>query len=159
MARQIKLVRQLVPDEILISGRAGVDYSAFGCEVLLDLYPGAGPLAGVERGLAAATAPFLLVLAVDLPWMTAGFLQRLLQECQAETGVVPEIRGRLEPLVAVYPRRAHALAVKQLRVGNNTMQHFATEIEKTGGLRRLPVASEEEELFLNWNTPEQLSPQ
>ena len=62
LARQIELARELRADKIFISGRAGADYAAFGCEVLFDFYPEAGPLAGVERGLATATAPFLLVL-------------------------------------------------------------------------------------------------
>jgi molybdopterin-guanine dinucleotide biosynthesis protein A len=154
LARQIELVRQAGASEVFVSGRADAEYASFGCEVLHDLNPEAGPLAGVERGLATATTPLLLVLAVDLPLMTADFLQRLLMECEEETGAAPQMRGKLEPLAAVYPCRAHALAVEHLRVGKNGMQHFATEIEKTGGLRRLPVTSSEEELFFNWNLPE-----
>jgi len=154
LARQIELARQAGADEVFVSGRADADYAAFGCAVLHDLYPGAGPLAGVERGLAAATAPLLLVLAVDLPRMTVEFLQRLLQECRAETGVVPEMRGRLEPAVAVYPRRAQALAEERLRTGRNGLQDFAAAVEHAGGLRRHPVTSAEEELFFNWNSPE-----
>lgn len=154
LGRQIELVRELAPDKVFISGRAGADYSAFGCEVLLDLYPEAGPLAGVERGLATAAAPLLLVLAVDLPRMTVEFLQRLLQECRAETGVVPEMRGRLEPAAAVYPRRAQAFAEERLRAGRNGLQDFAAAVEHAGGLRRHPVTSAEEGLFFNWNSPE-----
>ena len=154
LARQIELARELGADKIFISGRAGADYAAFGCEVLFDFYPEAGPLAGVERGLATATAPFLLVLAVDLPRMTVEFLQRLLQKCRAETGVVPEMRGRLEPLAAIYPRRAHALARERLRAGENGMQDFAAAVEQAGGLCRYSVTSAEEEVFFNWNSPE-----
>lgn len=154
LVRQIELARQAGAGEVFVSGRADADYSAFGCAVLHDLYLGAGPLAGVERGLAAATAPLLLVLAVDLPRMTVDFLQRLLQECRAETGVVSEIRGRLEPLAAIYPGRARALARERLRAGKNGMQDFAAAVEHAGGLRRHPVTRAEEELFFNWNSPE-----
>lgn len=154
LARQIELVRQAGADEVFISGRAGADYTAFGCAVLLDHCPEAGPLAGVERGLATSTAPLLLVLAVDLPQMTADFLLRLLMECREETGAAPQMRGKLEPLAAVYPCRAHALAVEHLRAGKNGMQDFAAAVEQAGGLRRLPVVRGEEEVFFNWNTPE-----
>jgi len=154
LVRQIELARQAGAGEVFVSGRADADYSAFGCAVLHDLYLGAGPLAGVERGLAAATAPLLLVLAVDLPRMTVDFLQRLLQECRAETGVVPEMRRRLEPLAAIYPGRARALARERLRAGKNGMQDFAAAVEHAGGLRRHPVTRAEEELFFNWNSPE-----
>jgi len=154
MARQIKLVRELFPGEVLISGRAGANYSAFGCEVLLDRYSNAGPLAGVERGLAAAATPLLLVLAVDLPQMTADFLQRLLMECGKETGAAPQMRGKLEPLAAVYPIRMHALAAERLRAGKYGMQDFAAAVERAGGLRRHFVTCAEEPLFFNWNTPD-----
>ncbi|MGB6192080.1 MAG: NTP transferase domain-containing protein, partial [Terracidiphilus sp.] len=69
LARQINLAWATRAAEVFISGRAGVDYSQFKCPVLLDRFPdagtGAGPLAGIERGLAALTQPRLLVLAVD----------------------------------------------------------------------------------------------
>ena len=45
LARQISLVRELDPVELLISGRSGTDYRSLGCRVLTDGFPDAGPLA------------------------------------------------------------------------------------------------------------------
>ena len=75
LARQIQLVHDAGAAEVFISGREGVDYSTSGCRVLTDKFPDAGPLAGIERALDTMTSPLLLVLAVDLPAMTAEFLQ------------------------------------------------------------------------------------
>src|SRR5580765_4688037 len=67
LARALSTLRDSGINEILISGRAGIDYSSLHYPVLLDLEPGCGPLSGIERALEAARAPLLLVLAVDLP--------------------------------------------------------------------------------------------
>ena len=71
IARALVLVRELGLPEVFISGRAGTDYSSMRYPVLFDLEPGCGPLGGIERALQAANSPLLLVLAVDLPGMTA----------------------------------------------------------------------------------------
>ena len=55
LARQIETVRAAGAAEIFISGRAETNYSEFGCRVLVDKFHNAGPLAGIEAALAAAT--------------------------------------------------------------------------------------------------------
>jgi molybdenum cofactor guanylyltransferase len=40
--------------------------------------PGSGPVAGLRRGLAEATAPWLLLVAADLPFLTAAHIRDLL---------------------------------------------------------------------------------
>jgi molybdopterin-guanine dinucleotide biosynthesis protein A len=40
--------------------------------------PGSGPVAGLRRGLAEATAPWLVLLAADLPFLTAAHIGGLL---------------------------------------------------------------------------------
>jgi len=41
--------------------------------------PGSGPVAGLRRGLAEVTAPWLVVLAGDLPFLTAAHVHDLLE--------------------------------------------------------------------------------
>ena len=72
-------VRRLGIEEIFISGRPDGDYAQLGCPVLFDLEPGLGPLGGIERGLHHCTSPLLLVLAVDLPRITAECLGKLVE--------------------------------------------------------------------------------
>ena len=121
-------VRELGVAEVFISGRPGVDYSALGCPVLLDLEPGLGPLGGIERGLHGCAAPLLLVLAVDLPRMTPGFLRALLARADAVTGVVPQRGDQLEPLAAIYPNRCHALALERFLRGSRAVREFAAQL-------------------------------
>jgi molybdopterin-guanine dinucleotide biosynthesis protein A len=109
LARQIQLARAVGAAEVFISGRAGVDYAAFGERVLLDEVADAGPLAGIARALVETNAPLLLVLAVDLPEMSAEFLRRLAAHCTETTGAIPRVAGQVEPLAAFYPKAAEKL--------------------------------------------------
>src|SRR5262249_46288003 len=108
--RALDIVRGSGITEIFISGRAGTDYSILGCPVLFDREPGFGPLAGIERALDTTEASLLLVLAVDLLRIASGFLEKLASHCDSLTGVIPKLKGQLEPLAAVYPKRCRFIA-------------------------------------------------
>jgi molybdopterin-guanine dinucleotide biosynthesis protein A len=166
LARQLALARGVGATEIFISGRAGFDYGVTAARILTDRFPNAGPLAGIERALAEMSASQLLVLAVDMPRLTAELLQKLAQVCGKECGVVPEIRGRIEPLAAFYPQRAHDFAVKMLMEERSNSNHrtpgptdFARRGVDAGMLRLVTLSDAEAELFANVNSPEDLPPE
>jgi molybdopterin-guanine dinucleotide biosynthesis protein A len=48
----------------------------------------------------------LIALAVDMPFMTAGELGRLVDLATDERGVVPVIGDRVEPMAGIYPAEA-----------------------------------------------------
>ncbi|WP_181686993.1 molybdenum cofactor guanylyltransferase [Halorhabdus salina] len=73
----------------------------------------AGPLAGLERGVAVADSAWLLVLACDLPLVDPGVLSWLADHHSPEIdAIVPETGGETHPLHAWYrrPSMAEALA-------------------------------------------------
>src|SRR5512137_817213 len=107
IVRAVAAARALGVEEVFISARRGQDYSSLGCPVLVDQARSCGPLGGIERGLGASASPLLLVLAVDLPHMTIPFLRKLVARCGASTGLVPKLKGQLEPLAGIYPKRCH----------------------------------------------------
>ena len=127
LARQIGLASEIGAAEIFISGRAEADYSAFGCRVLQDKFPDAGPLAGIERALDAAKSPLLLVLAVDLPEMNAEFLRRLAANASESCGAIPKLANHVEPLAAFYPKAADSLAATSLERKNFAVKDFASQ--------------------------------
>src|SRR6266508_3772239 len=77
--------------------------------------PGDGPLAALAAGLAALSAPHVLVLATDHPALHAGLLAHLVAERGAGQALACRRGGRLEPLVAVYEREP-ALAAARSRL-------------------------------------------
>jgi molybdopterin-guanine dinucleotide biosynthesis protein A len=156
LARQIELVRLAGATKVFISGRSGTDYSGFGCPVLEDKFEDAGPLAGIERALEASTAPLLLVVAVDLPNLTSDFLGTLARHCRENAGAIPRINGKIEPLVAFYPKAAHPLLLKFLGEKSNAVKDFALGCASSGLATIIDLPADHAKLFDNWNSPEDL---
>jgi molybdopterin-guanine dinucleotide biosynthesis protein A len=153
ISRALDAVRSSGITDVLISGRAGTDYSILGCPVLLDRESGFGPLAGIERALDTTEAPLLLVLAVDLPRMTAGFLRKLASRCDSLTGVVPKLRDRLEPLAAVYPKRCRFIARDCLLKCRLAARDFADACLRERAVKPFVVPPADQSCFDNWNRP------
>lgn len=155
--RQLRLLRQLGAQEVFIASRAPEDYPELGARVVADVYRGRGPLAGLERALETARHPLVLVLAVDLPRMTARLLTRILRACGRGRGIVPRLRDEPEPLAACYPRSAHALLIRRLDSGQNGARAFALDCADTHQIRWLDILPGEAAQFANWNRPEDVS--
>ena len=162
LARQIELVRAAGAQEVFISGRVGVDYSAFGCPVLVDAFADAGPLAGLERGLHAFRASCLFALAVDMPGMNVGGVLRLAAGCDQACGVIPRVAGAVEPLAAFYPKACLPLA-ETLLIGSApsvsggsgpSVRIFAARCVDAGFARYLELGEGDRGLFSNWNSPD-----
>lgn len=155
LARQIALVRAVGAYEVFISGRAGANYSAFDCRVLLDQFPDAGPLAGIERALDASASPLLLVLAVDMPEMTEAILRKLISGCSGVCGVIPKTKTGVEPLAAVYPKAALTRLMIELQGGNAPGARWLAQECVTAGLAQfLAVGDAEAGCFASANSPE-----
>ena len=104
--RQLELLRVLRPEKIFVSARGHPAWLPDNVELLLDDPPSRGPLSGLTKALVAMRTTHLIALAVDMPFMTAGELQRLLEFVTDNRGCVPLIGERAEPLAAVYPANA-----------------------------------------------------
>ncbi|HSR49488.1 MAG TPA: molybdenum cofactor guanylyltransferase [Acidobacteriota bacterium] len=78
--------------------------------ILTDQSPGSGPLTAVLEAAAQCRTQWVLVLAVDYPALTSGFLQGLLKRAQAldqdEFALVPRCQGQLQYACALYRRQA-----------------------------------------------------
>lgn len=109
-----------------------------------------GPLGGIIAALRAGPAPWLFVLATDLPRFPAEGIRRLLREA-GPRGAFPRHTGGDEPLAALYP-------LGWLPVAE------AARHEKRLGLRTLlahadshpwlaPVPWPDAHDFANWNHP------
>jgi molybdopterin-guanine dinucleotide biosynthesis protein A len=76
-----------------------------GAEVMIDFYPGKGPLGGIFTGLLAAESSHILVVACDMLFLNVELLQYMTRLSQHFDAVVPRLeRGKLEPLHAIYSK-------------------------------------------------------
>ena len=99
-------------------------YRHLGLECLDDLRPDLGPLAGIETALMSHRGDLNLIVACDMPGLTAHLLQALLQraaQTESLSVVTRDKTGVIHPLCAVYrtaclPVIARALEARRLRL-------------------------------------------
>jgi molybdopterin-guanine dinucleotide biosynthesis protein A len=154
---QLEKLQGLGLAEVVVSGPSRPVFPpALRC--LADAYPGYGPMGGLVTVLEAYPYRPALVLAVDVPGVSAGLLASLLAESTAEVGRVPRVGGRYEPLVAVYPPSVGAIARLALTSGHLRLQDFVQALVNAGTvtLREVPRSGWPE--FINWNRPEDVPP-
>jgi molybdopterin-guanine dinucleotide biosynthesis protein A len=127
-------------------------YAAFGYAVIPDRYPGEGPLGGILTALAHTTAEWNLVVACDMPKLSAEFLGRILEAAAGQSAadaLVPTgPSGLPEPLCAAYHRRSRAALEGAFERGERKVMR---------ALATLPVVMwpmAELAPFQNVNTPE-----
>lgn len=148
---QLDLLRKLEPEEILVSARTDPPWRPDDVQLVTDDPPSRGPLSGLAASLAQMRSAHLLALAIDMPFMTEKFLQRLCEQIEPAVGVVPKIGSRAEPLAAIYPREAEIDVHEGLAGDDFSLQTVVRRLIAAGKLREIPVAKQERKLFLNVN--------
>jgi molybdopterin-guanine dinucleotide biosynthesis protein A len=124
-----------------------------GLEVMADLVPGTASLGGIYTAVCAGAEP-VLVVAWDMPLLTAGLLRALAAGAGGYDVFVPESRGPLgvEPLCAVYG----AACAEPIRHCLDRRILHATAFHDMVRVGRMPLADVAEhgvpeELFFNVN--------
>jgi molybdopterin-guanine dinucleotide biosynthesis protein A len=88
-------------------------YRFLGEQMVSDRHPGKGPLAGIQAGLLQSHCDWNLVVACDMPFVSAEAAEFLLGQAMQQPAdatrqidaVLPLIDGQMHPLFAVYHKR------------------------------------------------------
>jgi molybdopterin-guanine dinucleotide biosynthesis protein A len=152
--RQLAILRTLSEDVMVVANDPS-RYAALQLPVVPDLVPGAGALGGVYTALDAARHDLVVVLACDLPFVTADLLDRLITEADDTVdAVVPRSRRGLEPLCAVYRKRCAPVLRERIETG--ALQLLALpdvlRVREVGPAALAPYDATGR-LFANVNTP------
>ncbi|WP_265593760.1 molybdenum cofactor guanylyltransferase [Verrucomicrobium sp. BvORR034] len=154
---QLGKIISLNPDRVLLSCREeqGLRPIPAGTEPIYDPPDNQGPLPALLRCLNLARLP-LLVLGVDMPGMTTGFLGEIVRRglVVPGRGLVYEGARGFEPLAALYPVEVLPLLQEALDKGNYRLQAFIRGAVEAGLLEALPVPAHAVRYFSNLNTPE-----
>lgn len=142
--------------EIIVS----TPHAVPGHRTVIDVVAGAGPLAGIAAGLAAATTPWVLVLAGDMPHVSAALLDRLLEAAVADVDAVGiTIGGLPEPLVCVLRVAAARPAVEaRLAAGRFKASALLAEDLRVAWIDEATLRAFDPDLraLANVNTPDDL---
>jgi molybdopterin-guanine dinucleotide biosynthesis protein A len=155
-ARQLRTLRGLGPEKVLISARAKPAWSPPEMEVILDEPPSRGPLSGLAATLRNIRTTHLLALAIDLPQMTASHLNKLWTLARPGIGVVPRNGEFFEPLSAIYPVEGLSAAEDSLADADVSLHGYIRKLAARKQVRFHPISQGEAANYRNANTPEEL---
>ena len=151
------IIRRLAPQvgRLIINANQNHDtYAGFGYPVVGDRIEGhAGPLAGLEAGLAACTTPYLLTVPCDSPFLPADLVSRLAACLTAHRASIAVARTgeQLHPVFSLI--RSDELPELQafISAGGRRMEAWLRR------LRWVPCPFDDcPEAFANINTPDEL---
>lgn len=153
-----RIVNRLAPTfpEFVVVAAPGQDLPETGARVVADEEPGEGPVAGMVVGLKAVTRPLVLVLACDVPFVSPGVGEFLVDGLRAHDVVVPEWEGRLHPLQAAYRASVQPTLAALFAAGHrrpvDLYQRVSTRTVRDEELRPL---DRDGATFTNLNHPEE----
>ncbi len=165
LERTLTLASSLCPDLVVVLNDAAA-WPGLPGRLVADQYADAGVLGALYTGLLAATEPYALVLAADLPCLSLPLLTAMLALPRDYDVLVPHSpwpvdrrnhRG-LEPLHAVYSRHCCDVLRAALNQGERQVVACFAQLR----LRLLEPAflatyDPHEQALLNLNTPAQLA--
>ena len=151
------IIRRLAPQvgRIIINANQNHDnYAGFGWPFIGDRIEGyAGPLAGLEAGLAACTTPYLVTAPCDSPFLPADLVSRLAESLTAHKASIAVARtgDQLHPVFSLI--RSDELPDLQafVNAGGRRMEAWLKR------LRWVPCPFDDcPDAFANINTPDEL---
>lgn len=151
--RQIEALAPLAREILLVGGDDAGPFAA-PIRFVADRHPGLGPLAGLEAALSAAQEDPVLVVACDMPCLTASFLAQLLALAGEADAVVPRTGSSYHPLCAVYRRTCLAAIARRLARGHLSVRGLFDEVRvrEVAGVE-LAADGDLKRLLANVNTP------
>lgn len=146
-----------VANSITLVGSPGAHSKLPGVKSVSDSYADWGALGGLHGALSASRADWSVVVACDLPFVTAELFSRLLDFCETFEAVAPiQSDGVPQPLCAVYQTKVCSkVATKLIEAGERKpialLQSVHTRWVQFSELSELSGA---EHFFDNINTPQ-----
>lgn len=103
-----------VTQNIWIITNAPEGFRSIGLPIAADIRSGCGALGGIYTGLSVTEAEYSLVLACDMPFVSADFLSILVERRYGWDVVIPRGIAGYEPLCAIYSKACLAPICEQL---------------------------------------------
>lgn len=147
-------VLRSVADEVFIVANDRDRYGACGVPVRADVLSDAGPLGGVHAALSSAHSAQILVVAGDMPFVSAPFLEYVLRKGRFVDVAIPRPAEGYQPLCASYRRSCAAVIAQRIGAGTLKVSDVLAEtnLHEVGADEIAPF-DPHGTLFFNINTP------
>lgn len=153
-------LRSVVDSLVLVANAPDAGEWLDGVRVVRDGRDIRGSLVGLETALKAARGDAVLLVAWDMPFVSATLLRLIASRLSTPVfAAVPELTDGLEPFCAAYAGRCLPLVEQRLAQGELRMASFidALPVVRRIGAGELAPLGDPARLFLNINTPADLA--
>jgi molybdenum cofactor guanylyltransferase len=154
IARAARLLQSVTGDPMIIGSTSL--YKSLGTPIVADDWPGHGPLGGMATALRVSRAPWNLIIACDLPYLTRAWLDFLIERAMKSKAdaVVPMNERGPEPLCAMYHKNAENRIRSAVEGGvHKVTESFARLRVEYVEPREWKAFASEGLLFKNVNSP------
>ncbi|MCI8864436.1 MAG: molybdenum cofactor guanylyltransferase [Lachnospiraceae bacterium] len=96
-----------------------------GCQIIMDEFPGCGPIGGIHSGLKNGKRQWAMVAACDMPFLEISLYRFLFDKLEQANkarqpeymGAVPFSEGKIHPLAAIYHKGLWKALERQIKKG------------------------------------------
>lgn len=143
-------------DEITVIANKDISrYKKIGLCAMRDMIPGKGPLSGIHAGLKNTKAYYIFVTACDMPFVNIKLVKHLFGKLREKDEVVVcKVRGRYEPLFAIYGKGCIGAIEEQLASDDTKVTGFFSKVKvRTISQKEVKKIDPKLSAFKNINTP------
>ncbi len=152
LEHQLAELRELTTDIMIVGGNLSQPPAP--ARTVQDRLPGCGPLGGLHAALESATGDATLLLACDMPYLSAPFLRYLLTLTRDADAVVPRSERGFHPLCAAYTRACRAPVTARLAKGHLKMIDLLDDVRvRVVTTDEVDGFGDHHRLLANVNTP------
>lgn len=149
--RPIAALREVFGPRVMLVGDCDPALLTRADGVIVDAYPGQGPMGGILSALEASPA-CVFVLSGDLATITPGSIRRVLEGAEQrdeQTCCILASSGQVEPCIGLYLQSARPLFERALREGQRSLR----QVLPAARVLQVPIAPGH---AVNVNRPEDL---
>ena len=155
--RQLQEVSQVADEVLLVGAHAAPSVSGLTIRLVADRVADAGPLGGLDAALAACRRDHVMIIAGDMPYVSAQLVAYLMSLGGGADAVVPRTERGYHPLCAVYARRCEHAVAARLAAGTRAMQDLLSDVSvRVVEAVELAAFGDPNRLLANVNTPADL---
>jgi len=152
--RQLAVLKSVADDILIVGAPAAPADNPAGARAVPDIVAGGGPLAGLYTALVEATGTATIVVACDMPFLTAPLLRHLLALTADADAVVPSTSRGYHPLCAAYTPACLPPISRRVSDGRFKMTDLLQDVRaRFISAEELEPFGDPERLLTNLNTP------
>lgn len=150
----LHMIKRIEPfcDKVAISGQNS-EYANFEVEMVPDLYPDCGPIAGIFSALKYTGSDWNLLVSVDVPFVNDELFLYLISNIGEYDCIVPQHTSGVEPLIALYNRRTLPVIEEMISSGDYRLTNLLSKLN-TSYLDCNELIKKQPRLFMNINCQE-----